>query len=512
MPRKRLIPLLTCLLFLFTGCTSTGLPVTESIPSVTLPPASVDFAAPIGDASLEYSAAVSLFLPSYDGFSLTKLEKEISFSLVRPVEETILRTLIAHAGNRDATSLGGDVRLSLYGANPVEVSRNVATVNLSASALQLDREKLYIVCQAIANTLTSLEGIQYVNVLVVDKPIGLDIGNTLPMGALTYSNASDLSASYEQLLSRRVAAGASSAFAPLSTNVALYFPLQNSAGLVCEARSMNFENQRIPEMVITILRELAAGPSDPAISSTELPLLADLLTSTPVMLENTTSGGRIIALDFAHNLDDMLEAYGITRRQCTASLCYTLSSFFPNVSGISLSINGTVVDSLMLTEEEDSEEKHVFLRSEFSELIYDYCTLYFADEESHSLAASSRAIPYHQQTNPRILLCELAKGPLPGDSRTDLLPVMPVQSITDTTILGFALSDHTLLVNFSPAFDTLGQSIKPEEEQLFAYALVNTLCMDDRVRNVCFFQSGAQFDGFAGDIYWSGLFYPLPVS
>ncbi len=510
MSQKRLILMLICLLLVLSGCTNTGLPVTESTPN-TLPPALVDYAAPIGDASLEYTGKADLFLPSYDGFRLTKLETDISFSLVRPVEETIIRALIAHTGNRDATSLGGDVRLSLYGANPVEVSRNVATVNLSASALQLDRGRLYMVCQAIANTLTSLDSIQYVNVLVVDKPVGLDIGNTLPMGALSHSNASDLSASYEQLLSRRVSAGASSAFAPLSANVALYFPLQNSDGLVCEVRSINFENQRISEMVISILRELAVGPSDPTISSTELPLLADLLISTPVMMENTTSGGRIISLDFAHNLDDMLEAYGITRRQCTASLCYTLTSFFPNVSGISLSINGTTVDSFMLTEDEISEEKHIFLRSEFSELIYDYCTLYFADEESHSLAASIRAIPYHQRTNPRVLLCELAKGPLPGDSQSDLLPVMPVQAITDTTILGFALSDHTLLVNFSPSFTTLGESIPAEDEQMFAYALVNTLCMDDRVRNVCIYQSGTQFDGFAGDVYWSGLFHPLPV-
>ena len=228
-------------------------------------------------------------------------------------------------------------------------------------------------------------------------------------------------------------------------------------------------------------------------------------------MENTTSGGRIVSLDFAHNLDDMLEAYGISRKQCTASLCYTLTSFFPNVSGIALSINGTTVDSFMLTEEEPQEEKHVFLRSEFSELIYDYCTLYFEDEDSHSLAASARAIPYHQKTNPRILLCELAKGPAAGDSRPELLPVMPFQAITDTSILGFALSDHTLLVNFSPSFTTLGESIPAEDEQLFAYALINTLCTDDRVRNVCFFQSGNQFDGFDGDIYWAGLFHPMPL-
>lgn len=503
--------MLICLVFLLSGCASTGLPVTDGAPSVTLPPAEVSFVAPIGDAALEYTDTATLYLPSHDGISLTEVETEIHFSLVRPAAESIARALIAHAGNKAATSLGGNVRLSLYGANPVEISRDVITVNLSASALQLDRERLYIVCQAIANTLTALDGISYANVLVVDKPVGLDIGNTLPMGALARNASQDLGAVYEQLLSRRVTVGGTTSATPFSANVALYFPLQNNDGLVCEARSLSFENQRFPDMVTAILRELGAGPTDPAIGSPQLPLLADLLTATPVLEENTASGGQIVSLDFAHNLDDMLEAYGITRRQCTASLCYTLSSFFPNVSGVTLSINGAPVDSLMLTEEEEEASEHVFLRSDFSELIYDYCTLYFADEESQKLIPSRRAIAYYQRTNPRVLLCELAKGPQAGDSHPGLLPVMTKNAITDTTILGFALSDGVLLANFAPTFAAIGKDLTPQDERLLAYALVNTLCMNDRVKAVCFFQSGTQFDSFTGEIYWRGLFYPLPA-
>jgi len=159
MPSRRLMILLVCVALLTSSCTSVGLPVTDGKPSVTLPPAEVSFVAPIGDAALEYTDTATLYLPNRDGISLTPVETELSFSLVRPAAESIIRALIAHAGNRDVSALGGSVRLSLYGANPVEISRNVATVNLSASALKLEREQLYIVCQAIANTLTELDEI-----------------------------------------------------------------------------------------------------------------------------------------------------------------------------------------------------------------------------------------------------------------------------------------------------------------------------------------------------------------
>ncbi len=487
------------------------MPITDSTPSVTLPPAEVSFVAPIGDASLEYTSQATLYLPSRDGISLATTVAEVSYSPVRPDAETLTRVLLAHAGTKQATALGGETRLSLYGTTPVEVSRNTVTVNLSASALQLDREALFLTCQAITNTLTQLDGIEYVNVLVMDKPIGLDIANTLPMGALSFNDAQDLGAVYNQLLSRRASEAAAGSSEPFSANVTLYFPLNGTEGMVSEVRSMSFENQVFPDMVKAILRELAAGPRDSAILSPALPLLADLLTATPTLAVSNETSGMVITLDFAYNLEDMLEAYGITRRQSMASLCCTLTTFFPNVSGIRVSINGTVIDQMMISDIADSEAaSDILVRSHFSGMLLDYCTLFFPTEGTGQLVSVQRAIPYRQRSNPRTLLCELSKGPQPSDSRTDLLPVMAHGSITDTDLLGFSLSDNTLLVNFSPTFSEIADGISAEEERHLVYALVNTLCTHDLIKNVCFFQSGSQFSGFSGEIYWAGLFYPLP--
>ena len=87
-----------------------------------------------------YSALAGKGLETVKLQSLSKVSTQVSYSPVRPEAETLVRSLLAHKGNKEATALGGDTKLSLYGTSPVEVSRDTVTVNLSASALQLDRE------------------------------------------------------------------------------------------------------------------------------------------------------------------------------------------------------------------------------------------------------------------------------------------------------------------------------------------------------------------------------------
>lgn len=510
MPAKRfafaLMMLALCLLLC--SCAATGsLPITDSVPDVTLPPAEVSYVAPIGDAALEYTMPATLYLPSRDGISLAAVETEVAYSPVRPHADSLVRALLGHSGTKEATALGGEVKLSLYGISPVEISCHVATVNLSASALQLNREALYLACQAIANTLCGLEEIDYVNVLVVDKPVGVDIANSLPMGAFQHSSAQDQGAVYKQLLSRRVAGDDSEESKPFSANVTLYFPLSGTDGMVSEARTISFENQVLADMVSTVLRALGAGPQDAAISSPPLPLLADLLVSPPTVRVSDEAGGSIIQLDFAHNLEDMLEAYGVTRHQSVASLCYTLSTFFPNVCGVEVSVSGSPINLF----EEDENVPDAYLRDAFAGMLYDYCTLYFISEENQALCASVRPVPYYQRSNPRTLLSELSRGPQPCDSQPQLLPVIHGSFLSDTDMLGFALDESTLLVNFAPSFVKIGENLTAAQERYLAYSLVNTLCTDPHFKSVCFFQSGTQFEGFTGEIYWEGLFYPLPL-
>lgn len=505
---KRFLLFLFSLILLFSLSSCVKLPVTIDMPSETLPPSEVAFTPPIGDAGMEYSGDAVLYLPSHDGMSLTSVTQPVSFSPARTAAESILRVLFSQKAGPLSKTIGGDIKLSLYGKEPVRVSRDTAIVNISPAALQLSREELYFACKAITNTLTASGDIRYVNILVAGKAVGLDMGNTLPMGAFSFSDATDLAAVYDQLLSRKTDDVQSEGELPFSANVSLFFPLTGSAGMACETRTLIFENQRTSDMVTMILQELSEGPQSD-IQSPVLPLLASLLTSTPVIAEDAEAGGDVLILDFAHNLDDMLEAYSITREQSMNSLSATLCTFLPNIVGIRVGIKGYPTDTQFLIEEEDesSVSRVLTLSSSLEDLVYDYCTLWFPNAENGKLCKVYRPIPCEGTRNPRVLLSELLKGPLPIDSRTNTLPIIQNSVISESILLGFSKEGSTLLVNLKNGFVEAIPSSSLTDEQNFAYAIVNTLCMNPLITSVCFFQNGSQFDGNS-QVYWRGVFYP----
>ena len=513
--KPRTFSLALCLLLcgmLLSSCTNSGIPIHESDSSLVLelPPIESQFAAPIGDTALEYTAESSLYLPMHDGSRLITLIEEITYTVARPQAESLVRALLNHPGNGSAAPIGGKVKLSLYGANPVEVSRDVASVNLAASALQLDRKAFYLACQAIANTLTTLPGIHYVNVLVVDKQQGLDIAGTLPSGTFTRSIGENIGTVFEQLLTQRASGSIEASAARLSSTATLYFPVSGMDGLLPEARSISFESQSPAAIVLRLLQELGAGPQQ-ITGSPALPLLSDLLTQEPTLTDAPEGGGRLITLHFAHNLDDMLAAFDLTRANSMASICYTLTGFLPNIAGVRISIGDTMLSNVRLNGNPNQIallfQNAIQRRADYAAFMMDLCPLYFADEGGQKLVQVWRPVPYHQTTHPRALLLELAKGPLPIDSVKTAKALMPADILEDSDLLGFSLKEDALLAHFTNTFDLIGEGIDAQQDRLLAYGLVNTLSSLPRIRRVCFFVSGAMPAPFSGEICWEGDFY-----
>ncbi len=505
-----LLVLLLLGLLVFGGCSVS--PTQTQTVQATLPPIELSYVAPIGDAALEYELLSTLYLPDYSHTYLTAVNTMVTYSVSRPPAESLIRALLNFAGDPTASSIGGDVQLSLYGANPVEISLDTATVNLGASALQLDRESFYVACQAITNTLTASQEIQYVNILVVDKPVGLDIANQLPMGTLRQVTGEDLSATYNQLLAYRTQAAQDPDNASSAT-VTIYHPLSNSDGIVAHVHSCSFEDQSFTTIATTLLRQISLGLSGDIVTPS-LPLLTEMLEAEPELIYSSTAGGQVITFAFSHQLDDMLSTYDITRTQAVACLTYTFCTYFPNILGIEVTIGSQAVETLMLTDSFTSSitfEEGLLERADFASLLYDTATLYFANENQTALIETLRPLPFYQKNNPRALLVELVKGPLNGDSVTDLLPVMAVDALTDADLLGFSLTDTELVVNLAATFLTQGDNLDENKERLLTYAIVNTLCLHPQVESICFYIAGEQIDSLGGTLDWQGRFYPMPI-
>ena len=494
-----------CAAVCLTSCTTAGIPVRED-QSFALPDAQANYSAPIGDAALDYAATAVFYLPRHDGNRLISVTQSITLSEGRMTAESIVRLLLEQAGSAIASPLGGDVKLSLYGANPVEVSGDVATVNLSASALQLDRKTLFLVGSAITNTLTELQNIQYVNLLVTDKKLSLDLGATLPVGALTRTMGEDLGALYEQELSRRVLAVENAKDKRLTETVTLYFPLAAINGIMAEARNVTFKSMDPSDMAVALLQEIGNGAAvvkgSPAIAQ-----LAEYLTEAPEVSQPSSVGGSLITLRFNSQMDDALQAANVSRASMLAAVCYTLTTFLPSVAGIEVYVDGERVEHVMLGSISGILfENGIQRRADFSQLLLDDCTLYFTNETGQKLTAVHRPIPFYQTANPRALLNELFLGPQPADSVQGAQATIPAGTLKDSDIVGISLSGDTLLVNFSGAFLSACGGITSQADRLLAYSLVNTLLHAASAKRVSFFAGGSPIEAFTDEIYWKGWF------
>ena len=479
----------------------------------TLPPPPIRYEPPIGDAGLEYDTVATLFLPRVDGVRLIAQQVEVTLPAGRHGAEAVLRALLNHPGNETASPLSKSVRLQLAGTNPVEVSRDVATVNLAPSAHQLEPKELYTVCQAIANTLTEFSDIRYVNVLVAGAQVVLDVSASLPMGTLRRRTGEDINALWEQADAQRVPLSEDASNRRLSTTATLYFPARMGAGILPEVRNISFEGQTPAQLVTGLLQELSLGAEYLGNVPT-LPDLTELLTGAPAVSDISGGGGRKVTLRFSQDLNEALIASDVTRSACMASLTYTLTTFLPGVVAVEVYIGDDpvpiqdVTPSSVYTQQTIVFQNGLQRRGDYGVLLLAYCRLYFAAENG-KLTAVNRPVPYYWAKNPRYLLLQLSEGPRGYDTVAGLKGVFP-GGLKDADLLGIRLENDTLLVHFSDAVRASSSALTGGGERQMIYAIVNTLCENPVVSRVRFYVAGTQPETLAGEIYLPGEFLPGP--
>ncbi|MBQ7455134.1 MAG: GerMN domain-containing protein [Clostridia bacterium] len=499
LPRLAL-SLLLCLCL--SGCAS-GSGVLNRTDSVTLPPTATAYAAPTGDTEQEAVQTVLLYVPNIGGTRLIAQTERLSLSAARHPAEATLRRLFAFEGSDSAQPLCDGVTLQLSPVNPVEISGSTATVNLASSALSLSHGEFYVVCQAIANTLTQWGDIRTVNVLVSSTQPGLDVGATVPAGCF----AQNLSDGVDALSAAAEAQAAQTADKRVSLTALLYFPAYSGKGILAEAQTLSFEGRGKAALAQTLLSALSQG----AQTLENVPALPDLIAylSQPIEVQEAPGGGQRLTLRFQAGFNDALIAAGVPRSVMMAALTYTLTGFVPGVSGVTVSIGEELVTVVVpngLYEgagEAIEFADGVMRRGDFSRFLLSNVTLYFGDGAGR-LVAVQRPVPYYQTRSARYLLNCLMQGPQSCDS-AQTQAVLPA-GLGDADLLGVGLNESTMLVNWSGRFATAAADLDEAGERQLIYAIVNTLCGLPAVRGVCFFLDGAQPETLSGHLYLPGVF------
>ena len=492
--RKRILCLLTAALLL-TGCTAPQENPSAAPVSPAVSAAPTDFAAPIGDVGLNYTATAALHLPSADGQKLLAVYEELTFTYSLHPAETILRALLSHPGGGRVQPVS-PVALVPAGSDPVEVSGGVATVNLSAAAAELPREQLHTVCRAIAATLCELPDVTYVNILVSGVPVAMDEAGYLPLGAITAQPGQALPVLWELLLARRVPEGALPASVPLSAVATLYFPLADGSGVTPETRQIDFAGQHPQQLVQGLIEALSAGPESLSAAS-DLPPLPQLMLAAPEI--SVLSDGNLRAtLRFTGDLSSWLSATGADPACAFAGLVCTLTTFVPRLKQVCLITGERAVTSVVC-------QRHgsrlfpggLHSRGDYTGYLMAQADVYCPEERA--LVPHSAALPYRSIRNPRTLLLTLShtSGGLLGEA------------ITDADVLGLSVQGDTLLINLSAR---CAQKLReqPDAQRLAAYAIVNTMCVNLGVKRVRFFFASETADELGGNLVWSGEFLHAP--
>lgn len=493
--RMRLLCIVVSSTIILSGC-APAVPMRENA-GVTLPPAKAVYQAPQGDEQRDKVETVLLYLPSAGTGQLIPHAMTMALPPNRHPAETALSRLLSFSGNESVRPLLEGVQLDVVSGSRVEISGNTATVNLGAAALALDSQQMVTVSRAITNTLTQWGDIRYVNLLIASRQPGIDITATLPMGSLRKTN------NEEPLWD------ISSGDARFSSVATLYYPALMGKGVLAEARAVTFAGKNFSDMVNGLLAALSADASTLS-GLPDVPFL-DLLFEEPVMITDTsTGGGRVIRLHFKESANQVFISAGIPRSVMMASIVLTLTTFMPNISGVSVRIGQEEVRALVPTGVLEGGGQEILFadgimrRTDFSNFLLALSPLYFGNGEG-GLTRVLRPLPYYQARHVRILFEQLLQGPEAVESAINLKGTLPA-GIKSSDLLGFTVENDTVLMNLSEDFLQHCQGLSPEEERQVIYSMVNTLAELRGIRRVRFYIAGHQPETLAGSLYLPGEF------
>ena len=503
---KRWIRGLACLLglSLLSGC---GNQRTADIrAAATLPPAVSLYAAPDGDEIRTEAREYTLYLPVSGELHLTTRPIWVEAGSMTETAEALIQGQLEAQNEILGLTSGGGRPLTLYDDRPAEISGGICTVNLGASALQLSTAELYRTCVGLATTLCSLDEINFVNVLVADQSVGMDITGNLAMGSLTGHPDENLPVLWEQMEAKRTPLGEDLSRTPLNALATLYYPLEENRGIGCETRVLNFEGQTPQQLASGLMNEMERMLRENRTGGDALSLNS-LLIHDPLTSE-LEDGGRLITLSLAGNAEELLAEQNLDLSCLLAAVTCTLTTFIPGIAAVCVRMGDKLLTELNSRRFGRLPVLGGLLRREaFSSFLRGSAAVCLV--RNGRLVLRNHPVDMGEADSARAMLTALMEGPTKQEEAEGLEAPLPT-GIQEDDILGIAPRGDTLLVNLSESFRAEIQAAGPEREMLLCYSMVNTLCLDSDYRKVCFYFEGEQVERIAGELYWAGDFIVNP--
>ena len=474
----RALALAVAMALLLTGCdgllVSPGDSARETLPA----PVSSAPAAPVGDDRPLSSFYAWLSYPNADGTAYAPVSRLFTDTSLNDEAFVALQALLGDGTASTRSPAPEGTRLV-----SVEIASRIATVNLIPGRMLSDDEKATIAA-CVSATLFNLTELSAVNVLLAGRPLTL---YSLPVGALRESDVTSISDLKEHLQKD----GAT------TRTATVYYPDAGGRLVVPTLRTLSADSDSAGQL----LTLLASAPGQtgllPAIATRE-----GILTA-PCTLSATENNRLVLDIPFSSAVYDALEASDVSRWQFLASVVLTLTTYIDELDGIRISFDGKAVKSVPLPDGGSlSFENNLLTRADFSGSIGEIAVLYYVDADG-MLSPEFRALPAGDAASIRARLALLMDAPL----TSGLSSAIP-HGITSSDLLGVGLRGDTALINLSRSAYALCQSLTPEEEARFVYAIVNTLTRMSRVNAVRFYVEGQTVDTLSGTICTKNYLLP----
>jgi len=446
----------------------------------------------LGDRTGDYYTEVKLYYESADGMELTSVTRNIYVPAGSTVADAAIEELFGSGDDMEHVAVMPE---NAYVRN-VYINGSIVTVDLNVNISSLrDEGELVALVMAVTNTLTSIDGIEYVNVLINGRAEAVSM---LPLGVQGFSETATSTVWSVVKMESGNFAGKDDPFVDITRNAVLYFPSSNGQWVLPEVRSITFENE---DYALRLINELMAGPSSGHPYLGFIASGANVLETAPVITV-TDSGKRVLEIRLNNIVRDYLMLQGIPEWQFVASITMTMTSFVPDIGAVRILIDGEPVNQLNIRGHHRVFEDGCIPREAFSMYAGTVATLYFSDGEG-GLRTVDRAISSRRSQSPHALVTQLIAGPSSSDMGA--FRTMPA-GVSSGDLLGVSVVDGICTVNMSANFYRLCQAFNEEEEQLAVFSIINTLCEIPGINAVSIIIEGEQIENLSGSVY---LFSPL---